>query len=259
MLEELEELDESALEPLEEEPRADRPGDTAVDLQPVQFAPFELAHPAPETEADVEPEAEAESESEAEAPLARVAGKEPPAIPAWDMEPPHQAPVDVSPLAFKDALAQLNGVTDRDAIAHIVLRCARGTAARALLMTVQGGVALGWDGLGEGLENGAARAVAVPLSGESVFQFVVQMRSHYMGSLRKTPANVRFLAQCGKKVPLSALVLPILFRGRVSHLLYLDNGHKQQAPTEVGEMLILAQKVTQTVDALVAKKQRSPA
>jgi hypothetical protein len=122
--------------------------------------------------------------------------------------------------------------------------------------SLQGGVALGWDGLGEGLERGAAQAIAVPLAAESVFKLVVSTRSHYLGAIRKTQANIRFLAQAGKKVPLSAVLLPILFRGRVSHLLYLDNGHKQQAPTDIGEMLILAQKVTQTVDALVAKKQQ---
>jgi hypothetical protein len=174
------------------------------------------------------------------------------------MPPPHDAIVDEGPLGFSDALAQLSGVTDRDAIAHVVLRCARRLAARALLLTVQGGFALGWDGLGDGLEGGAARGVAVSLAGESVFQLVIKTRSHYVGPLRKTPANVRFLAQSGKQIPYSVVVLPILFRGRVSHLLYLDNGHKQQAPTDIGEMLILGQRVTQTVDALVARKRRIP-
>ena len=162
---------------------------------------------------------------------------------------------DESPLAFKDALKQLEGVTDRDMIAHIVLRAARASAARALLMQVQGKVALGWDGLGEGLSGGAARAVAVPLVGEGAFQLVVKTRSHFLGPLQKTASNIRFLAQCGKKIPLSSLLVPILHRGRVSHLLYLDNGHKQQAPTDVGEMLILSQRIAQTVDALVERRR----
>jgi hypothetical protein len=79
----------------------------------------------------------------------------------------------------------------------------------------------------------------------------VKTRSHFLGPLQKTPLNLRFLAQLGKKVPLSSLIVPILYRGRVSHLLYLDNGHKQQAPTDVGEMLILSQRIGQTVEKLV--------
>jgi hypothetical protein len=119
---------------------------------------------------------------------------------------------------------------------------------------VQGDVALGWDGLGEGVEE-AAQIVAVPLAAPSAFQLVVKTRSHFLGPLQKTPLNIRFLAQLGKKVPKSSMIVPILYRGRVSHLLYLDNGHKQQAPTDVGEMLILSQRIGQTVEALITKKR----
>ena len=192
--------------------------------------------------------AEAGAGIEAELPLKPV---------AWDDVPPPPArPArDETPLEFKAALKALEGVTDRDSIAHIVLRASRNKAARALLLQVQGGVAIGWDGLGEGLEN--ARTVAIPLSAESAFSLVVKTRSHYMGPLQKTPLNIRFLATLGKKVPLSSLLFPILHRGRVSHMLYLDNGHKQQAPTDVGEMLILSQRISQTVEALVERKRKA--
>jgi hypothetical protein len=187
--------------------------------------------------------------AEAEVPLKPVTWDEP--------APPAQPARDESPLEFKAALKALEGVTDRDSIAHIVLRASRSKAARALLLQVQGGVALGWDGLGEGMENGAARAVAIPLALESAFSLVVKTRSHYMGPLQKTPLNIRFLAMLGKKVPLSSLLFPILHKGRVSHMLYLDNGHKQQAPTDVGEMLILSQRISQTVEALVERKRKA--
>jgi hypothetical protein len=177
----------------------------------------------------------------------------------WDdvPVPPAPPPRDEAPLDFKQALKALQGVSDRDAIAHIVLRASRSKAARAVLLQVQGAVALGWDGLGEGTEQ--ARQVAMPLAAESAFSLVVKTRSHYMGPLQKTPANIRFLATLGKKVPLSSLIFPILHRGRVSHMLYLDNGHKQQAPTDVGEMLILSQRIGQTVEALVDERKRKAA
>ncbi len=192
--------------------------------------------------------AEAEAVIEAEPPLEPV---------AWDDVPPPPArPArDETPLEFKAALKALEGVTDRDSIAHIVLRASRNKAARALLLQVQGGVAIGWDGLGEGLEN--ARTVAIPLSADSAFSLVVKTRSHYLGPLQKTPLNIRFLATLGKKVPLSSLLFPILHKGRVSHMLYLDNGHKQLAPTDVGEMLILSQRISQTVEALVERKRKA--
>jgi Type II secretion system (T2SS), protein E, N-terminal domain len=175
---------------------------------------------------------------------------------AWEEPAPTaSAKPDDSPLEFKEALKLLEGVSDRKAIAHIVLRASLSKARRALLMQVQGEVALGWDALGEGLEQ-AAQIVAVPLSAPSAFQLVVKTRSHFLGPLQKTPVNVRFLAQLGKKVPLSSMIVPILHRGRVSHLLYVDNGHKQQATTDVGEMLILSQRIGQTVEALVEKTRK---
>src|SRR5467141_897583 len=174
----------------------------------------------------------------------------------WDDVPAPPPPVrDESPLDFKHALQALEGVSDRDAIAHIVLRASRSKAARAVLLQVQGGVALGWDGLGEGTES--ARQVAMPLSTDSAFSLVAKTRSHYMGPLQRTPANIRFLATLGKKVPLSSLIFPVLHRGRVSYMLYLDNGHRKQAPTDVGEMLILSQRISQTVEALVDRKRKA--
>ncbi|HEX9603371.1 MAG TPA: hypothetical protein VF973_06415 [Myxococcales bacterium] len=185
-----------------------------------------------------------------------VAAPPQPAAPWEEPAPPPQAKTEDAPIDFKEALRLLEGVSDRKAIAHLVLRASLSKAKRALLLQVQGGVALGWDGLGQGLEQ-AAQIVAIPLSAPSAFQLVVNTRSHFLGPLQRTPLNIRFLAQLGKKVPLSSMIVPILHRGRVSHLLYLDNGHKQQAPTDVGEMLILSQRIGQTVEALVEKKRKA--
>jgi Type II secretion system (T2SS), protein E, N-terminal domain len=174
----------------------------------------------------------------------------------WAEEPaPAKSARDESPLEFAAAMKALSEVTERDEIAHIVLRASRTKAARALLLQVQGGVALGWDGVGEGMES--ARTVAMPLGADSAFSLVVKTRSHYLGPLPKTQANIRFLATLGRKVPKSSLIFPILHKGRVSHMLYLDNGHKEQAPTDVGEMLILSQRISQTVEALVARKRKA--
>ncbi|MFL5309485.1 MAG: hypothetical protein ACJ79H_03415 [Myxococcales bacterium] len=224
------------------------PRGTAAVAPPVQVVPA-----AAETvEALPEDAILGELPSEAE-----VAPPPPPPPVSWEEPPaPPQPRTEDAPLEFKEALRLLEGVSDRKAIAHVVLRASRSKAKRALLLQVQGGVALGWDGLGDGLEQ-AAQIVAIPLSAPSAFQLVVKTRSHFLGPLQKTPLNVRFLAQLGKKVPLSSMIVPILHRGRVSHLLYLDNGHKQQAPTDVGEMLILTQRIGQTVEALVEKKRKA--
>jgi hypothetical protein len=244
-----------------------KPSERPRAVQPVVAPPRteevaeEILAPLPELVEQL-PEDAILGEATPEPAPASASEPEPPELPAlpqaaagWDEATP-PPPRDESPLDFAQALRALSGVSDRDSIAHIVLRASRSKAARALLLQVQGGVALGWDGLGEGMENGAARSVAMPLTTDSAFGLVVRTRSHYLGPLQKTAPNIRFLAALGKKVPKSSAIFPILHRGRVSHMLYLDNGHKEQAPTDVGEMLILSQRISQTVEALVARTRK---
>jgi len=231
--------------------RAPTPPRGTAPVAPVQAAP------PPAEAVEALPEDAILGELSAEPAAAEAVPPRAPAAASWEEPPPPPQPrVEDAPLDFKEALRLLEGVSDRKAIAHLVLRASRSKAKRALLLQVQGGVALGWDGLGEGLEQ-AAQIVAIPLSAPSAFQLVVNTRSHFLGPLQKTPLNIRFLAQLGKKVPLSSMIVPILHRGRVSHLLYVDNGHKQQAPTDVGEMLILSQRIGQTVEALVQRKRKA--
>jgi hypothetical protein len=171
-------------------------------------------------------------------------------------EPPPTPPADLTPLSFKDAVAAIGKVDGRDAVARAVLRYARSKAARAILLQVQGDVALGWDALGEDLSPEVARAIAFPLTAPGAFNLVRQTRSHYIGPLGKESGNVRFLKLAGKKWPASAVLLPVLFRGKPVYILYVDNGHKQQVDPDVGELLILSQNITRSMEQLVASRQR---
>lgn len=174
-------------------------------------------------------------------------------------EPPPPPPEDLSPLSFKDAVASIAKAEGREGVARAVLRYARTNAARAVLLNVQGDVALGWDAVGDELTPDLARRIAFPLSVPSAFRLVRESRSHYIGPLGKESGNVRFLKLAGKKWPASAVLLPVLFRGKVAYILYVDNGHKQQVNPDVGELLILSQNITRSMEQLVAKRQAAPA
>ncbi|MBW1873529.1 MAG: general secretion pathway protein GspE [Deltaproteobacteria bacterium] len=172
---------------------------------------------------------------------------------APSMPPPEEDPED-SPLTFEEASHLLTDVTNRSAIARFVLRYACSIFKRAMLFTVHRGVALGWDAIGEGIDRWSFRSVMVPLDSPSVFQLVAGSRAHYLGGLTKTKVNIQFLRAMGKKVPLSAFVLPILVRGRVVNLLYADNGHKVHSSSNIGELLILAQRISRCYESLFEKK-----
>jgi Type II secretion system (T2SS), protein E, N-terminal domain len=159
-----------------------------------------------------------------------------------------------SPLGFREAIRFLEGVEERGAIARTVLRYARSRFKRAVLFTVRRGEAHGWVGLGEGVKVGAVQGLRLPLAADGVVATVVATRSHYLGPLARTEANVRLLKELGGGVPKSAFVIPLLALGRVVNVLYADNGRGALVdPTDLGELLILATRIAQGYEALARR------
>jgi hypothetical protein len=185
-------------------------------------------------------------------------GRPAPRLPPTQVMPAVTAPAPrgepETPLAFSDALQALLGVADRDAIARIVLRHARARFKRSVLFTVRKGTAWGWAGLGEGLDQGSVGRMRLALGQPGVLDTVVSTRAHYLGPLAKTESNVRLLKQLGGGVPRSAILLPVLAQGRVVNVLYADHGRGEQVDsTAVGDLLILATRISQSWDQLLAR------
>ncbi len=160
----------------------------------------------------------------------------------------------VAPLRFDEAVAALEGVQDRNAIARIVLRYARSRFRRAVLLVVHARGADGWEGLGEGLTLQAVARVHVPLDRPGVVRTVVQSRSHFLGPLPRTEANIRLLRALAGGAPRTSFAMPILARGRVVNVLYADDGRGGQVnPDGIGELLILAAKISRSYDVLLQR------
>lgn len=162
--------------------------------------------------------------------------------------------LDLSPLSFQAAAQAIKEAEGRDEVARAVLRYARSKAKRTFLLTLQGNFLTGWHAMGDEVEDDVAQKIVVPLDEPSIFRLVRESRSHYIGPVGKDAGNVQFLKLAGKKWPATAAVMPILFGGRVIYLLYTDNGHRQQVNPDVGELLVLAQNITRSVEQMVARK-----
>ena len=166
-------------------------------------------------------------------------------------------PEPLKPLSFQEAVAALAGVGDRSAIARVVLRYARSRFRRTLLLTVRGRGADGWEGIGDGLTPSTVARVHVPLDGPGVVRTVVESQSHFLGPLARTEANVRLLRALAGGAPRNAFAMPIVARGRVVNVLYADGGRGGFVnPDAIGELLILASKIAQGYDALLARTGR---
>jgi Type II secretion system (T2SS), protein E, N-terminal domain len=165
------------------------------------------------------------------------------------------------PLSFAEAQAQLAKSSDREDVATTVLRYAVGKWRRCLLLSVQGSLVTGWHGMGRGVRDAAIRRIGVALREQNTFRLVRDTRSHYIGPVRRDTAMNVFYRLLGADkrpeppFPKTAVILPLLVRGKVVHLLYLDNGPEQLTTPDVGELLILAQSVGRSYEAMIKARK----
>jgi hypothetical protein len=177
---------------------------------------------------------------------------EPPVV-VGSMEPPPPPPE--TPLSFPEAQAELSRSMDREEVATAVLRFARGKWKRCLLLSVQGSLVTGWRGMGERVHEQAVRRIAISLRSAATFRLVRDTRAHYVGPVRRDGAAALFYKLLGGGFPTTAVILPLLVRGKLVHLLYVDNGPGELTPPDVGELLILSQSVGRSYEAMIRRRQ----
>jgi hypothetical protein len=186
-----------------------------------------------------------------EAPVVAGAVVPPPAL----VVPKPQLP----PLTFVEAQKLLQQSQDREDIATTVLRFARGKFRRSLLLSVQGDLVMGWKGMGKGVTAQNVQRIGVSLREANTLKMVRDLRSHFIGPLKKTPGMEVFYKLLGGAAPTTAVIMPLLVRGKPVHLLYVDNGPGQLTPPDIGELLIVSQSVTRSYEALIRARQAAKA
>lgn len=165
------------------------------------------------------------------------------------------AEVQAPPLTFPEAQKQLQSSTNREDIALTVLQFARSKFRRSLLLNVQGDLVTGWKGMGKGVTVRAVRRIGVTLREANTFKLVRDLKSHFIGPMKRTPGMAVFYELLGGGYPQTAVILPLLVRGKLVHLLYVDHGPDKLTPPDVGELLILSQSVTRSYEALIQQRK----
>ena len=160
-----------------------------------------------------------------------------------------------TPLTFAEAQAELSRSSDREQVATTVLRFAVGKWRRSLLLSVQGNLVTGWRGMGKGVREAAVKRIGIGLQGPSTFRLVRDTRSHYVGPVKRDAASGLFYKLLGGDYPTTAVILPLLVRGKLVHMLYVDNGPGQLTPPDVGELLILSQSVGRSYEAMMRRRK----
>jgi Type II secretion system (T2SS), protein E, N-terminal domain len=180
---------------------------------------------------------------------------------ALPRRPATARPEAPKPFTFAEAQAQLTQSSDREDVATTVLRYAVGKWRRCLLLSVQGSLVTGWHGMGRGVRDAAVRRIGVALREGNTFRLVRDTRSHYVGPVKRDTAMNVFYRLLGADkrpeppFPKTSVILPLLVRGKVVHLLYLDNGPDQLTTPDVGELMILAQSVGRSYEEMIRRRK----
>ncbi len=159
------------------------------------------------------------------------------------------------PLTFAEAQKHLQSSSNREDIARTVLQFAKSKFRRALLLNVQGDLVSGWRGMGQGVSQRSVARIGVTLREQNTFKLVRDLKSHFIGPMKRTPGMAVFYKMLGGGYPQTAVILPLLVREKLVHLLYVDAGPDQLTPPDVGELLILSQSVARSYEALIRARK----
>jgi len=148
---------------------------------------------------------------------------------------------------------ELRKARGREEVARLILEFAHRIFARVSLFYIKGGVAFGWQGRGEGIDDKRLASLMVPLDLDSVLRTVYDTRSQFIGPLPSVPINQRMLLGLGGIIPVRAIVMPVLLFGKAAIILYADMGRtKEEREPDLaslqellGEAQLVLQKILQ--------------
>ena len=160
------------------------------------------------------------------------------------------------PQNLTEALDMLSKADSRNDIAGVVLGYALTIFKRIALFIIYKGTAIGWEGAGKGVERFNIKQLVIPLEQPSAFKFVNDTGSYFLGPVQNTELNNDFFLLLGDKPPKTVVIMPVHFKGRLVQMIYGDNGSNQYASPDIGELLIVLQKVPEAIENMVLRKRR---
>ena len=127
----------------------------------------------------------------------------------------------------KLGLADLRAPALRGETTLNLMRHAAQVVSRGLLLAVRGDEVLGVGQFGipvDGVGEGSARKIRLPLGVPSVLADAVQRKEAYVGPLDGAIGNQTLIERLGGAKPTAVLVVPMVVAGSVAMIFYGDNG-----------------------------------
>jgi hypothetical protein len=165
-----------------------------------------------------------------------------------------EAPVTRPAPDLATASAQIDAAVTRDEVVEAVLALSLRFFRRVIFFIAREPWVLGWSGAGEGMDRTLAASLRIPLDQPSVFRTVSRDKTLFIGRFPPEEENQRFLKVISKRPNTNAAVLPVALRGRVVNLIYGDNGASGQVKPDLGELIVLVQKIPRAYLRIIRRR-----
>lgn len=149
---------------------------------------------------------------------------------------------------------QLAAASDRNDIARSLINYLAQEFSTSALFMVRSTIVTGWLAQHKNMEPAGFDLLNIPLQEQSVFNQVVNSKSHFLGSVADTPQNRNLLAFFDSKPPQTALIIPLLVRDRLVGLLYVQD-NLELIEKRFTELQNLARKMEMSFTLLILKNK----
>ena len=152
------------------------------------------------------------------------------------------------------AAARIDTASTRDEVVEALIALCNRFFRRVVFFIVREPWVLGWAGSGEGMDKELAAGLKIPLDQPSVFQTVTRAKTVFIGRFGPEEENQNFLKALGKKPTTNAALFPVAVKGRVVNLVYGDTGPGGNVKANMGELMVLMQKVPRAYLRIIRKR-----
>jgi hypothetical protein len=127
---------------------------------------------------------------------------------------------------------------------------------RVALFIISGGNCIGWLAHGFGEKPGQGKKkITIPLNQNNVVNNVFRSYSVYRGSPDQHPANSEILQLMGGITPTEIMAVPLIVKGKVAGIIYLDQAFSNKKIANTAEIEISCKLAGMIIDLLPIKKQ----
>ena len=172
----------------------------------------------------------------------------------WRFSDTHRERAPRQALHAAAAALRIDEAETRDEVVEALLALCLRFFRRVAFFIVREPWVIGWNGAGEGMDRTLAMSLKIPLDRPSVFKSVTRDKTVFVGRLGPEEENQRFLKALAKRPASGAALFPVAMKGRVVNLVYGDSGASGNVKPDLGEFLVLLQKVPRAYLRIVRKR-----